>query len=169
MPRDTFFNLPEEKRARIMEEALDEFAAHPYGRASISQIARRARISKGAFYLYFRDKFDLYIYLLELGAEKKLEVLKEAVAPLEAEPDFLRVWRRIMEASMEFARDNPRLWAISNHLRRESDQDLLERVMARLAPQGEEFMGDWLLRSQEAGYVSLNFRGRFAYSRLPVK
>ena len=34
MPRPTFFNLPEDKRARVVEALKAEFAARPYlGRA----------------------------------------------------------------------------------------------------------------------------------------
>ena len=30
MPKPTFFNLPAQKRERIIEAAIDEFATHPF-------------------------------------------------------------------------------------------------------------------------------------------
>lgn len=47
-----------------MNEALAEFSDRPYIEASLSQIARRARIPKGSVYQYFEDKLDLYRWLL---------------------------------------------------------------------------------------------------------
>ena len=66
MPTDTFFRLPEEKRARILEGAWSEFTAVPYAEASINRIVRTSRIPRGSFYQYFTDKEDLYRYLLEM-------------------------------------------------------------------------------------------------------
>ncbi len=40
MPTDTFFRLPEEKRARILEGAWSEFTAVPYAEASINRIVQ---------------------------------------------------------------------------------------------------------------------------------
>ncbi len=81
MPLSTFFNLPEEKRQKILECAIDEFAQHDYDSASISQIVSRAGIAKGSLYQYFTDKSDLYHYLLELAAQKKAEMLVTAGSP----------------------------------------------------------------------------------------
>lgn len=80
MAKDTFFNLPEEKRARILNIAAEEFAAHPYHVASISTIVRKAGIAKGSFYQYFNDKKDLYRFLIELGTNKKLTIAQKLPA-----------------------------------------------------------------------------------------
>ena len=74
MPNPTFFNLPEEKRQKLLECAIDEFAAHDYHSASVSKIVSRAGISKGSLYQYFKDKQDLFNYLLTLAAQKKAEM-----------------------------------------------------------------------------------------------
>lgn len=84
MPKKIFFNLPNEKRERILDIAVTEFSENPYDTASISKIVRESGISKGSFYNYFEDKKDLYQYLVELGTEEKLNCLSELPAP---EPD----------------------------------------------------------------------------------
>ena len=48
MASTTFDNLPAEKRERIIELALAEFAEHPYALASLSRIVERAGIAKGS-------------------------------------------------------------------------------------------------------------------------
>lgn len=73
MPKQTFFNLPDEKRQQITDVAIDEFADNDYSNVSISRIVARAGIAKGSFYQYFEDKEDLYSYLIGLIAEIKAQ------------------------------------------------------------------------------------------------
>jgi AcrR family transcriptional regulator len=75
MPFQTFENLPEEKRQRIIDCAVDEFAQHDYASASISKIVAKAGIAKGSLYQYFTDKSDLYSYLLDLVSQKKAAMM----------------------------------------------------------------------------------------------
>jgi TetR/AcrR family transcriptional regulator len=75
MPKQTFFNLPDEKRQHILNTAIDEFADNDFGDVSISRIVERAGIAKGSFYQYFEDKEDLHGYLLDLFTAKKIEML----------------------------------------------------------------------------------------------
>lgn len=81
MPKDTFNNLPKEKRDRILDIAITEFADNPYDVASISNIVRKAGIAKGSFYQYFEDKKALYRYLIEFGSDQKLQLIKELPSP----------------------------------------------------------------------------------------
>jgi TetR/AcrR family transcriptional regulator len=53
MPKQTFFNLPDEKRDLITDVVIDEFADNDYDKVSISRIVQRAGIAKGSFYQYF--------------------------------------------------------------------------------------------------------------------
>lgn len=80
------------KRRRILEVASELFIAHGYRKASISDIARRAGIAKGTFYLYFENKIDV---LLAVIAWEKLrsipafvDLFDESLTPRER----LRRW-----------------------------------------------------------------------------
>jgi AcrR family transcriptional regulator len=108
MPKPTFANLPEEKRSQILELAIEEFAAHDYKNASISNIVARAGIAKGSLYQYFEDKRDLYLYLIQLAGEEKKQFLRQHPPP---DPnmnlfDFLR-W--LMREGTRFELSNPLL------------------------------------------------------------
>lgn len=71
MPKQTFFNLPEEKRETLIQAAKKEFSRVSLYEASISNIVKEADIPRGSFYQYFQDKDDLYFYLLtKLGEEQ---------------------------------------------------------------------------------------------------
>lgn len=108
MPKPTFFNLPEEKRQKLIDCALDEFAARDYDSASISQIVARTGIAKGSLYQYFADKRELYIYLLELAAAKKGELLAIAQPPRADAPVF-ETLRWLLDAMLSFELQYPKL------------------------------------------------------------
>ena len=64
MPSSTFFRLPEEKRARLIEAGWAEMTRVRFTELSISRIIAEARIPRGSFYQYFDGKEDLIRYLL---------------------------------------------------------------------------------------------------------
>lgn len=73
MVKQTFLNLPEEKRTAFINAARKEFARVPLNEASVANIIKEAAVSRGSFYQYFEDKESLYFYLLtELTKEKRL-------------------------------------------------------------------------------------------------
>lgn len=64
MVSSTFLNLKEDKKQRIIEAALKEFSEHSFNDASITNIVKKAKISRGSFYQYFGNKENLYEYLV---------------------------------------------------------------------------------------------------------
>lgn len=64
MPSKTFLNLPKEKQEKLLIAAKKEFTRTSYYEASINKMIQDAKISRGSFYMYFKDKEDLYFYLL---------------------------------------------------------------------------------------------------------
>ena len=64
MPTNTFFNLPAEKKHKILKAANKEFARVPLEQASIKNIVEDAEIARGSFYQYFENKRDLFEYIM---------------------------------------------------------------------------------------------------------
>lgn len=62
---EAFEKLPQEKRTRIINAAMEVFACHEYKRASTDDIAAKAGISKGLLFYYFHNKEALYLYVYE--------------------------------------------------------------------------------------------------------
>ncbi len=54
-----------DKRRRIINAAIEEFAASPYEKASTNNIVKNAGISKGLLFHYFSSKKDLYETMIE--------------------------------------------------------------------------------------------------------
>ena len=68
--RSKFESLPEERREAIVSAAVETFGKNDYKNASTETIARRAGISKGLLFFYFKNKKELYLYLMEHLMEK---------------------------------------------------------------------------------------------------
>ena len=73
MPTKTFYNLPKEKRLRILKAGKKEFSRVPLEKAIIANIAKDADIPRGSFYQYFNSLEDLFTYIIEYlyGFNKK--------------------------------------------------------------------------------------------------
>lgn len=65
MIKPTFYHLPQEKRNRIIDAVIDEFASASTEKVSINRIIKAANISRGSFYQYFDDKVDLVEILVK--------------------------------------------------------------------------------------------------------
>ena len=74
MCMETFHRLPEEKRTRFLEAAWEEFTRVSFAEASTNQIVRRAGVPRGSFYQYFRDKEDLFVYLMTQARDHFIEL-----------------------------------------------------------------------------------------------
>lgn len=79
MESTTFLNLKEEKKERIIKAALAEFSRVPMNEASVTNIVKEAKISRGSFYQYFGGKEALYQYLIENLYEKHRKDLYETI------------------------------------------------------------------------------------------
>ncbi|MGI6548582.1 MAG: TetR/AcrR family transcriptional regulator [Syntrophomonadales bacterium] len=60
-----FYSLEPEKRERIINAALKEFARNGYEKASTNEIISEAEISKVSLFNYFSSKKGLYLFLLD--------------------------------------------------------------------------------------------------------
>ena len=112
MPKETFFNLAADKRSKIVEIAIQEFADNPYDVASISNIVREAEIAKGSFYQYFEDKQDLYRHLIELSIEERLQLINGMPAE-DLSGDLFEYVRRLFQSAITFELKQPGLARIA--------------------------------------------------------
>jgi AcrR family transcriptional regulator len=106
MPKQTFLNLPEEKRKAFLEIALEEFANNDYNTASVSKIVERAGIAKGSVYQYFEDKKDLFLYLLDHANQEMMSVIHKTLPP-NLNADFFETLRWQMAVTVQAATELP--------------------------------------------------------------
>jgi AcrR family transcriptional regulator len=108
MPKQTFLNLPDEKRKVIIDAAIEEFAEYGLENASTNRIVANSGISKGSFYQYFEDKKDVFMYLLTVLEHEKLEYFKGKHPP-SGNMDTFQYFRWMIKAGMEFNTSHPLL------------------------------------------------------------
>ncbi len=99
MPTNVFLDLPEEKRQTILTAAISEFAEFGYQNASTNGIVKKSGISKGSLFQYFKNKEDLYFYILDIVTSELLESIGKEAAHLSPE-----LFQRILDYStLEFS------------------------------------------------------------------
>lgn len=82
-----------ERRAQLLEAALEVFVAQGYHAAAMDEIADRAGVSKPVLYQHFPGKLDLYLALLDASCET---IIAGTRAALESTNDN----KRRVEATM---------------------------------------------------------------------
>ncbi len=86
----------EDRPREICAAALDVFAEKGFAAARLEEIARRAGVSKGTLYLYFKDKEELFRAVVRDNVAPRVDSVREAV--LAADMPFAKL------ASMFLAR-----------------------------------------------------------------
>ncbi|MCD8510960.1 MAG: TetR/AcrR family transcriptional regulator [Bacillus sp. (in: Bacteria)] len=151
MPKQTFFNLPEDKRQRITNVAIDEFAQYHFNDVSINRIIEIANISRGSFYQYFDDLEDLYRYIFQLTGEIKQTYMNQFLSTT-AEVDFFTKIRGLYQAGLQFAIDHPKFARIGNHLFK-GDKAFKTKVLGEWEEYTKQYFIQLLKEGQENGTV----------------
>lgn len=76
MPKETFYNLNEEKKEKIIKAIRNEFSKNTFEKASISNIIEEAKIPRGSFYQYFDGKDDAVKYVIEIFIDKQKQLIE---------------------------------------------------------------------------------------------
>ncbi len=152
MPKQTFFNLPEEKREQVFRAAVAEFAAYPYPAASINRIVTRAGIAKGSFYQYFDDKGDLFMYCLRRIGEEKLAYLAPVLQEAERIP-FFDLLHELFLQGIRFAEEHPEYAAIGSRLLASKGTAIFEEAVRYSLEEGEAFFKGILEEAVQRGEV----------------
>ncbi|HET9476225.1 MAG TPA: TetR/AcrR family transcriptional regulator [Dehalococcoidia bacterium] len=85
----------EETRQKLLDSAFSVFATHGYERATVDEIVREAGFSKGAFYVHFESKEDLFWAMLD----GRIDVLQETMrGALDTTQSAAENDRRVLEA-----------------------------------------------------------------------
>jgi AcrR family transcriptional regulator len=91
MPEPRFQRRKQDRPAEITEAAVAEFSEKGYTATRVDDVARRAGVSKGLLYLYFRTKEELFKSVVRSFIEPRVDALRSEIAEtdLSAE-EFLR-------------------------------------------------------------------------------
>ncbi len=95
-------------REAVLKAALKVFSAKGYARATLDEIARAAKVTRGAVYHHFTDKAAIYQALLFESSRKSQDLIPAAIAEGGA---FLDIIERIFVRQMIQISSDPELRA----------------------------------------------------------
>lgn len=154
MPTQTFLNLPEEKRTRILDAAIYEFSSHQFIDVSIAKIIEKAEIPRGSFYQYFMDLKDLYKHIFDIIVEKKLVYLHKAQEGFKND-DIFQVIKNLYLGALDFAASEPELAKIGNMFYKEPES-FRKEIMGGLEGKTSDFYLNLLKASYDKGEIDPN-------------
>jgi len=99
----------------LFNAALDEFSKKAFDEASLNDIIKAAKISKGSFYYRFADKTDLYLCLIDRITAEKLAYFVSKQTGIEFPSDFFQQIKALAAAGLEYARHEPRYYSFWRH------------------------------------------------------
>lgn len=160
MPKDTFINLPDEKRKLIEDAALDEFATWGYDNASINRIVAQTGIAKGSFYQYFEDKKDLLKHLVNKITQQKMEY----VSPVLLNPhrhDFFTMLKDLYRSGLMFAKESPDAALLGNAIYKNKEHPIYSEIIAEGMAGQKDFFSGLLEGAIARGEVRPDIHTRF--------
>ncbi|MGB5345686.1 MAG: TetR/AcrR family transcriptional regulator [Woeseia sp.] len=91
MPAARYQRRKQDRPAELTDAALQEFAANGYDATPVEAVARRAGVSKGLLYLYFKTKEELFKAVVRRFIAPRVDSLIERIDSSElGVEDFLR-------------------------------------------------------------------------------
>lgn len=103
--KDTFENISEERREKIFNVAISEFAANGYNGANINAIAQKSNISIGSLYSYFASKEDLFLSIVD----NAYALLTDAIKDVETDNGLFVFIENLLRIAKRYATDYPEI------------------------------------------------------------
>ncbi len=100
--------LHEERKLLILSAAKEMFAIKGYHETSISDIIKRADIARGTFYIYFKDKREIFDALFDQLLERINNAVKRVIVGKGQKPPLEQISDN-MKRVFQFATDDPEL------------------------------------------------------------
>ena len=141
--KEAFAKTSAQRRQRILEEAVRDFAVNGYAGTNINLIAQRAGISIGAMYSYFASKEDLFLTIVS----HQFDLLMDTLDSIDDDRPFDEVVRELFRLVMVKTHDFPEFSQIYQHVTTQS----MSAMAKKLSNQFEADMVAFLLQLIEQG------------------
>ena len=151
-PSSTFDNLDPDKRGRVLDESLREFAERGYHQASINRIVGRLGIAKGSLFQYFGSKEGLFRHLFACALDEIKAPLK-AIRDADSAGTFPARLRRVFVTGAAFARAHPLIWRVYRRMVTQDDFPLRERLLSTVRDEALTYFRELVEGAQLRGEV----------------
>ncbi len=144
--------LDDEKRAALIEAAMEEIAANGIEGASYNRIIERSGLSKGAVYYYFENKESLYGTVLEEVEQKFISSVGRLKMP-ETAGEFWPSCRLYYEKAVRFGFENLDMVKVVRSLLEPAAGDRRNGEIYRNFRKIDRWTSSLLKRGQELGAI----------------
>ena len=117
---------PTDRRARILDAALSEFAEQGYFKASTTAIAARAGVAKGLVFHYFKNKEDLFVEVVAGVTAAMIPLFEQTMR--DAPPEIFARMQAWTRAKLGAIRDDPRRFRLMIFAMSEAPQAVVDRT-----------------------------------------
>lgn len=136
-----------DKHNKIIVAATKVFAKKGFFNARISDIAKEAKVADGTIYLYFNNKFDILISVLEEEIGKIIEQIEKAI---EKETDAEKMLMIFIEKHLAAMKQNKNLAEVIHIELRQSDR-LVKEYRNNTFKEYIDLISDIIQKGQEQG------------------
>lgn len=148
--KKTFEKISEERRKKIFDVAISEFAANGYNATNINVISKKAGISIGSMYSYFASKEDLFLTIVDKASQLLQNALKE-VNPEEG--DVFSIFEHLLKAAHNYAVNYPEMNQIYLDITTQGLSSLSNRLSHKLEEITAKLYRDVIERAKQKGVV----------------
>jgi TetR/AcrR family acrAB operon transcriptional repressor len=147
-----------ETREKLLESALEVMCEKPLSKVSMSGIAEKVGLSKGALYWHFKNKNDLLVKLLESIFSRTWNDFYDDSKPPETFADLRGFFKKKLSAAM--SSDQIQMINRLFHRRHEWPNDVCEKVIESIRDmtmKENAIVSKIIARSQERGEIASDY------------
>lgn len=130
--------LPDDKRQRVLDATIREFAENGYEKASTNAIVREAGIAKGLLFHYFGSKKGLFVFALNYAVDFYIDYFLRSLGDLPADLlDRLTSW---LTLKVRMLREHPLMYQMVVATSRDMPEDVNAESASTQARAAERLM-----------------------------
>ena len=142
--------LTAEKIDAILETGINEFAEHGLDRANINVIAKKAGISVGVLYKYYKDKEVFFLACLD----KSLVVLDQVISEvLIGEAKLLKRVEKIVRAVQKYSRKHVNYTKMYNSITVGSNKRFAPELAKRIEGMTSQVYSQFIANAMQEGDI----------------
>ncbi len=137
------------RKQLIIDAAIEVIKKNGFESATMDEIAKQAEVSKGALYLYFKNKASIYLAISERGSRLLTQSLSKILL---FELSGLELIRKMGQAYLKFVQQNPIYFtAFIYYENLISDDELFESELAAACEESAREAMTYIVRALQIG------------------